>query len=479
MAVLGRWSGGATTLIPGTTFAAPNALFPTQDRNDGSAYTFTSSTSVLTLPSTDLANGYLMIARVHYGDTSNGRFSFAGRFQQTGGTGDFVNLQTGGYSRNTSDNETYLCAMGFVNNPSASATFAFQWERESDAPTGGTVKSSLDVIPMFYSNHGIYNGSNLSLMGGTTRNVVPIGSTIAESDTGAIERVTNVVTVKGDNKRYMVMSSQWYQNRGEPGTTRTQRIFGHDYDGSADLAAQSYAYYRQATADGTGGCIHDLIETVTADRTIEMTCFRGLGISNGQGGADVDGQAPTQGVQALVVLELNDEAEVFRRHDATGLQAFDAASPPHDLNALRTNDFTDSASWVVVGTVGMENNTGAAIDALTGANVWAASTDVTSGTRGTYEGRITVDGTEDGDIFHGNYIRGNQGGEDTFGLAFNPVGFVALADNGDLGVSVSQTGSLHAVDTQADTVGMWGINLDTMEPAGVAELSAQGMVVIH
>ncbi len=80
--------------------------------------------------------------------------------------------------------------------------------------------------------------------------------------------------------------------------------------------------------------------------------------------------------------------------------------------------------------------------------------------------QITVDGVEDTDLFHGNFIRGNQGSEDTFGFAVNPIGFVALADNEDLGVSVLQTGETHETDTQAGTVGMWGINLDTME--GVA-----------
>ena len=432
MATLGRWTGGAVSLIPGTSFAAPNALFPDEDRNDGSAYTFTSSTSTLTLPSTDLADGYLVVARLHYDDTSSGRVSIAGRIQQTGGTGDFVNGQAGGYSRNAANDECYVSCFGFINAPSASATLQFQWERESDAPTGGTTKSSFDVIPFFYSNHGIYSGGDLSLLGGTTRGVVTLNATVDESDTNAIERVSNVVTVKSDNKRYFVISSQWYQGRGEATVGRTQRIFGHDYDGAADLAAQSYAMYRQPTADGTGGHIHDIIETATSDVTIEMTCFRGLGILNGEGGADVDGVAALQGVQALVVLELNDSAEVFRRSDATGLQAFDSASPI-DINAARTAGLLDSASWAVVGTVGMENNTGAAIDAITGANIWAASTLVSSGLRGTYESRITVDGVEDGDVFHGNFIRGAQAAADCFGFASNPIGFVALADNEDLG----------------------------------------------
>ena len=61
MADIGHWSGGAvSSTVPGTTMAAPaNGLADTQVRNDGSVYTWTNSTSTLTLPSSGLADGYL------------------------------------------------------------------------------------------------------------------------------------------------------------------------------------------------------------------------------------------------------------------------------------------------------------------------------------------------------------------------------------------------------------------------------------
>ena len=74
MATLGRWRGTNVATIPNsTTFGAPSNLFSTQVRNDSSAYTFTASTSTLTLPSTGLADGYYIHARVETDDTSNGR----------------------------------------------------------------------------------------------------------------------------------------------------------------------------------------------------------------------------------------------------------------------------------------------------------------------------------------------------------------------------------------------------------------------
>ncbi len=431
-------------------------MFGTQARNDGSAYTFTDSIATLTLPSSNLADGYLIIVRMVLHDTSSGRVSITGRVQQTGGTGNFVNFQTGGYSRDALNDDCYHSCGGFVDNPSASATFQYQWERESDPPTGGTTKSSFDVIPFFYSDIAMYDGSDLGAYNGTTPNVTTIANTVLEGTN--ITRTGNVVTVTGDRKRYFIMSSQWWQNRG---SNRTQRILGLDVDGSQVLGCQGVSYHKQASADGVGCHIHHLIETVEDSRTIEVTSYRGDGVANGDGGCDVDGQTPTQGQQGLVVIELNNSAEVFQTSDATGLQALDSATPL-DINAVRTTDFIDSDSWSKVGTVGMENNKGASFDALTGANVWAASTNVNLDQRGLYEGNITVDGVEDADVFHGSYMRGEQSTFDQFGIALNPIGWIDLADNEDLGVSTTQIGQTNVPDTQAGTVGMWGINIDSM-----------------
>jgi hypothetical protein len=102
MATLGRWIGGTTALVPTTTWTAPNALFPTQDRNDTSAYSFTSSTSTITLPSSGLANGYLVIARVDHNGSGN-RVQPNTRISYSG-AGNFVSAYGVGYGRDTNNN---------------------------------------------------------------------------------------------------------------------------------------------------------------------------------------------------------------------------------------------------------------------------------------------------------------------------------------------------------------------------------------
>ncbi len=67
MANLFRQTGSSVSVFPTTSWSAPNGAFPTNTRNDGSSYGYNSSTSTVTLPSSNLANGYLLIARFELG----------------------------------------------------------------------------------------------------------------------------------------------------------------------------------------------------------------------------------------------------------------------------------------------------------------------------------------------------------------------------------------------------------------------------
>lgn len=468
MAVLGRWTGASITTgnLPETFADIPN-VFPTEERNDSSVYAFAVATSQLTLPASDLADGYLMIAFYEFFD-DGARFNSQMRIIQQSGTGNFTGPPSGGFLRDALEDRAFVLCWAFVNNPSASSTYRVQWKADTDdADAGdGTEHSYFQVIPLFYSDVGIYESTDAGLLGGTTPNVVPLSSTVLEGTD--ITRSANVITMAADNTDHLIFSGQFFEGRGG----RTQRIFGHDYDGTQDLATQSYAYYRNAANDEIGGIVMDILRTVTANRTLEITCYRGDGVLEGQGGADIDGSTPAVGSHSIVVLGLNSSAEVFRTKDATGGQAL-ALTGPVDLTISRVSDidFNDSASWTRASDTAM--NAEVAMDALLGANVWAAQETMSTTARWTARSHITVNGAEDNDTRHGNYQRNNQGGQDTFGWAANPVGFIALSIGDDVGVSVQEHAGTEGgggdVETQPGTVGFWGLNLDTLELEAIAQ----------
>ncbi len=466
MATIGKWSNGTTTLLPGTSWTAPNGLFGTEDRNDSSAYTFTNSTATLTLPSSGLADGYIIVARVEWEDTSNGRFQPIGRFVQTGGTGNFVSLNSAGYNRDNSEDRSYIHPMAFIDGPSAGATIQFQYSRDTDSPSGGTVRSVLEVYPVYYSNVGVYASASTSCPGGTTPTLVTGWSATTQSDTAAIELVSNEIQLKGDNKRYLVLGGNHWEGIGN---SRTQRWFGLEVDGSLEDAAKAYCYARNSSNDRIAETYSWLLETATATVTIGNVCYRGAGVASGQGGANADGNTTgSNPAHGLVVLELNDDAEVFCNTGSTNQNV--ATTGPVDVTISQIADinFNDAASWGRESDTQMEAEV--AMDALLGFNISSASQNVGTGQRWTGFAELTVGGVEDTDFFAGDYLRNNQGTQDTFGWSANAVGFQALSATNDVGVSVTELpgseGGGGANHIQAGWAGFWGINLDTMEASG-------------
>ena len=465
MAILGRWSGGViASMQPGTSWAAPNGLFPTQDRNDSSTYSFNSSTSTITIPSSGLPDGYLLRASFEFEDSSNGRMNPAGKFVQTSGTGNFVSTQVAGYNRDSSEDRSFVNVSAIVDSPSASSTFQFQWIRDTDAPNGtdGTVQSHIEIIPLYYSAIGMYDSTNTSLYDGATATAATLDNTVYESDTAAIQRIGNDVTLKTDNKKYLILGGHYRRGGG----TRTARNTAIMYDGSEDTATRGYMYIR-STADDIGGALSwDIKERVTTDIDVNYAVFRGPSTYAADNGAvENAGSTPSEAYTSLVVIELNDNAEAFRTKDDTGLQS-DTAGTPVDLNISRTSDidFNDSASWTRASDTAM--NAEVTMDAFLAGNIWTARSS-SSGARRTTRGHITVNGTEDAATMDGAYSRGDQSTSGTFNGGFNPAGFVALTAGDDVGMSQTAiTGSEAGTPrTQAGTVGFIGINLDTLEAA--------------
>lgn len=476
MATLFQATGGVIgTMQPSTTWAAPNGLFPTADRNDSSAYTWTSSTSTVTLPSSGLADGYLFLWGFEFEDTSNGRHNPQGRMTQASGTGNFVSASTGGYNRDTSEDRSYVSGWSFVDGPSASATFQFQWRRDTDAPNAsdGTVRSFIQVVPFYYSDIGLYTSTSTTATGGTTPTQI---TGFSGTDGTNITISSNQISVTGDNKRYLCLGSAYHQGVGN---ARTQRWFGFEIDGTFDHSAKGCMYYRNAANADGGESFIKLIETATATRTIELNQYRGDGVAAGQGGADVDGNTTgSNSAHSMVVIELNDSAEVYASVDSAGGQEF-ALTGPVDVDIASTADieFNDSASFTRSTDTGV--NVEQNMDLFAFANVSFAreASSITSGSRWTHHGEFTVNGAEQTGVgFHGNYNRGNQSTTDTHGSSNNQAAFFAATSGQDFGVSCQELagteGGAGDIETQANWVGFGLINLDSLQGSSDTEVSA-------
>ena len=464
---IGRWNGAVVNTIPGTTWAAPASIISTQVRNDSSKYSWTAATSTLTLPSTDLADGYYVVCRIEFNGQNN-RFNPVGRFIQSSGTGNFISGNGGGYSRDTSNNNAYIHVFAFIDNPSAGAQLQFQWKRDSDANATGTNISVVDVISLFYDDAAIFKSTATALPGGTTpTKITGFSESLAASNISLASDTVTIAHTTG--KRYLVLGNGFARAST---TVRTQRWVGFTINSVQSNEFKGYHYLRNANNEYMGINFGGIIRTTASDVDVEMYCYRGDGILSGDGGADVDGGTTVGGGEAewgMVFIELKDVTEVIRSSNSGATDSIPASVGREEISIAANVNFNDADSFTKVdnGNVQAEQD----MDALILVNASGASTNVGSGTRGECKMNLDVDGVDDANFFHGNYIRGNQGSQDTFGWSAHLGGYRNLSSGEDISVDVLRSGSGHQFSLNAGWVSFHAINLQSMLAEGTPEIN--------
>jgi len=463
VALLAEFTGDDIAIIPTTSYSAPAEMFPTEARNDSSAYSVDSATSTFTLPSSGLANGYLLEAGFEFEDTSNGRHNVVGQFSLTSGTGDFVSARASGYNRDNSEDRAFVRVWCFIHNPSAGAEIQFQWKRDTDTPTGRVVRAQAQITPFHYANIGMYSSVSTAIPGSTTPTDVVGWSATTESDTAQIQLDSNTVLLKGVNKKYMLLGGQAWDNVH---TTRTQRWHGFEIDGSFDDSSKGYSYCRNNSNNNIGEMFSTLYETGEDEVEVKQSCFCGYQVTPFPAdGADVTvavtGSDP---LHAMLVLELHDETEVFKGR-SNSQQSLSSAGTRVDMDIVNAVDIMDAASFTAASSNQVRTNK--AGNYLLGANVAGGYT-TSSAARATAYSLFKINSTEQTYSVAGDYGRGNQSTTDTYGWGSNNIGFLSTALNDTIGVTAGKInggegGTIAAFNGWSS---FWGINIDTLEPAG-------------
>ena len=455
---IGHWRDSAGSQIPGTSFAGFN--FAGQQRLDNGSYTKPNDSTIQFTNAGD----YLLTWHLKGSDTSNGRHAPQSRAAVTTGSGAFFTTYYSGYNRNTANSTFGTDGFAFYR-AAASDQVQLQWKRDTDAPTGGstTNESDLQVVRLGDSyNYGIYNSTDDNqAYGGTTATDINFQTTILESNTAQIEKVSNTdIRLKGDAaKRYLIC----YGVSGDTAGSRTQRV-SRVMAGTAEIeASRSYFYSRNSSNEFVGLGAPFLWKKAGTTDDISVQMWRGDGVLADEGGADVDGTFDSiNGEQtALFICELPDHVDVFASHDSVGGQDI-AGGVTTSINAVRDVAFNDIASFTKASNT--QINVVQASDVLVLGNIWTARNNVGSGTRLTLGARFTIDGVDQTTGTSITYTRGNQGSQDTFAGSWHPSAMYSVSAGADLLLETFDDGDNGGDDTtQANTVGMFAINLDSLE----------------
>jgi len=452
---IGHWQDNAGSQMPSTSWAGLN--FASQQRLDNSNYSKTND-STIKLAS---AGNYLIVATVRYGGGSN-RMTPQGRLSLTTGSGSLFTTYTSGYMRDSSETDAWFKVYGVYHGGSANDEIQIQHRRDSNSSGTGTIvnTSDIQIVQLDYSNIGIYTDtSGGATLGGTSPNTLALNNSVVETDSDAISRSGNTITIKNDNKNYLLI---WgIGGVGGSSNNRTQRLGQLNYDGSSHLETRNYTYIRNSANNTTGMSSVDVIKTGTSNRTIKMECFRGVGVNADEGGALSDGDWQTSANQSgIVVIELNDGTDIFRSHDSTGVQSVNVAGT---LNGLRD---VDISSTTLTKSSNTELNCDSASDLFVSANLWLPRHNVGATARFTGYATVKVNGSETTVGRHGSYTRGNEGSTDAFGMAYNPSGiYTTSSDDEKISITFDKlSGTENGGDprTQPNGVNFVAINLDTL-----------------
>ncbi len=452
---IGHWRDSVGGQIPGTGFTGFN--FDGQIRNDG----------IYAKPSNDTiqlneAGDYLIITTTTDEDTSNGRYNSQLRVSQTAWTGELFTSHYSGYSRDNSENESWTRAISIIIWASANSQIQVQKRRDTDAPTWWSIinASDVQVIRLTQTNYWIYTiWWTGNVYGWTAPNTVSIDGIVSQSDAWAIEWniATDTVTVKWDNKKYLVAwstSFSWTWNR-------TQRIWHLDYDGNDILSTRSYCYRRNTTNEYCGLGSMDLIETWAADIEISAEVFRGPWTWADQWWADTDQTMTTDGNGQMIILEMPDTLEAFRSEDSIWLQDVTTAQT---INFAR--DVNINSGWSFTKNSDSQISVTNPADIFSWSNIWTARSNIAAWQRQTSFGSIVIDWIEQSVWKHWNYSRWNQWTIDTFAMGFQPAGIYTTTWAGTtLWVNTDPLAGWEAGwndRTQPGTVWFFALNFDTL-----------------
>ncbi len=461
----GEWSGGVVaSLTPTTGWAAlANAgVASSEQENTNSAFTWDPATATLTLPDDNLPDGFLIVGAIWWRGTHNNRSGGPVlRWDQATGSGNYARTPTSGYARNNNNDEAFVRCLSFIDAPTAGGTFTLDWKRDTGAGTvaGGLQMSAVEIIPFCYNAIGMYKSTAGDMPGGTTPAAIGGFTVVHESDTDSIELTGgNTFTIKRDNKRYMVIGSQYAEGMGG----RTQRWHGFTVGGTWQTDCQAYSYIRNTTCDECGEFFMKAVQTQTADLALQSCSYRGDGIGNNQGGADISGITTglSNAEHMMVILELDDSVELLQTATNSS-QVIGGLNV--DLNIGDDIKFNDAAAFEGQSATQIRSKKAGHI--FMAGMVGAAYNTVSSGTRYTGASKFTVNGTPDDDTISGDYGRGNQGSQDTFGVGSSMASARTLAVDADIGIQQQDWGDNGPVTAQAGWSSMLLINLDTMVPA--------------
>ena len=429
----------------------------------------TESTSNFTLAE---AGYYLIIYRIHFEVSHANRLNM--RIKLRGGASgvtDIPGSQGAGYARNAGNDEIYMGGQ-LIYKAAASDVIDIQFQRDlGDGTVAGAwiaVNCSITFIRLSDTRdaaYGIYGDTTgdapaSNFLNGTTWLNIQWNTVLEETDIRYIEKTAdNDITLHRTGRYLVCYSVALYEWQG---VGRTQRIGRALLNSTVIPASHSVTIMRNG-GNGNGSLNCMFIVDATAGDILHIQGQRGVADID----ADVRRRAPSGvGETGLEVMRIHAETELIVCRDGTANQDQDGNLASYNVNAARDIIYNDTASFTAPAITDI--NCVKTSSVLCWANVAGGSLiTATTGTRLSIAHELELAGTNLEYGRHGTYQRNASVSNDCFNNCSHPYAVEDVTagddfqceffDDGDGGSGADEA------TTSVDEVGMFAINLDTLE----------------
>jgi hypothetical protein len=395
----------------GSGQAIPTSTYATIDigSEDLDADNIVSEASGIFTPS--VSGYYLILATGRFDTTHNNRANFVWNILQNGS--NIAGTGGSGYARNSSNPYLYIRAGAILYFNGTTDTFSVQHKQDTGTgiPAGSYGWTRLKFIRLGsrlpYARYGTPTSGAYS---GTTPTAIPGWDVISETDTNIIELQAGGtdIQLKEANRPYLIVYA--LQN-SDNGGARTTRVSDVTLNGTRIGHSAGYAYQRDSANEHAIPFGMALAYPKTSNQNINVRCWGyddDAAILWGTFDSGAWTLSSNAGDAGVMVIALPSTTDVAIYRDATGGDTISGSATVSlteiDVAVKTGSNFTkDNDTSITVGT---------ATDVLAWGTIMVERT-ASSGIRNTSATRWNLEGIAQSDSAYGNYLRGDQGSQDT------------------------------------------------------------------
>lgn len=420
------------------------------------------------------AGYYIILAEGKFISTSNGRQNFLWHIQKN--STDIAGGQGSGYCRNNGNDKVYVRAGAIIYFNGTSDTFSINHKRDngSGTPAGTYSFTHLKLIKLGESGMPFsrYETPTSALLSGNTPTAISGWDVETETDTSVIELQAGGtdIRLKEANRPYLIV---YCLNHLDSASVRTTRVSDITLEGTRIGHSCGYAYQRDNNNQHAIPFGMALVYPTSINQDLNVRCWGYDDDAATLWGTFSDGSwnlSYVAGLAGVQVIALPSSTDIAIFNDTTGGDT---------ISGTGTVDLTVIDATIKSGTnFTKDSDTSVTIPSATDVLAWGSvmvERTASSGTRNTAATRWEKEGIDQAHTEYGDYLRGEQGSQDTKNMVLSSSFIDSVSAGDTLQYEKFNPGTNAGANDETSWGGAFFIDLETL-PGGTDNSVSVGLL---